>query len=99
MDGEEGYAILCSNPTFREGDEYSPEERSNAAYAQPSQRFRVQNKRFKTQYSHLYYNRLESLRGPVHDAAKRKWGTHLPSCAHSAGLQWCDVPIYVVEYL
>lgn len=74
---EEGYAILCSKPTYREGDEYSPEERRTASYAPPSQRFRVQNKRFKTQYSHLYYNRLEMLRGPVRDAAKRKWGMKL----------------------
>lgn len=81
---EEGYAILCSKPTFQEGDEYTPEERSTESYEPTSyvQRFRVQNKRFKTQYSHLYYNRLETLRNPVREAAERKWGMHLLSCAH-----------------
>ena len=91
---EEGYTILLSRPTYRRAEGYIPEERSTTSYAPPSQRFRVQRrKRYNTQYSHLYYNRLESLRRPVQDAARRKWGEHLSSCARSVALQWCDVSV------
>jgi hypothetical protein len=47
--------------------------RTEASYVQHDQRFKLKNKTFQQQFSHIYQRRLTALRGPVAAAAAAKW--------------------------
>ena len=47
--------------------------RSSCSYENGCVRYRVQERRYATQYAHLYYYRLAKMRDFVKAAAIRKW--------------------------
>ena len=47
--------------------------RSSCSYESGCGRYRVQERRYATQYAHVYFHRLEKMRGYVTAAAIRKW--------------------------
>ena len=49
-------------------------DRVPCPYVQASKRFRIQERKFKTQYAHLYFCRLNLMRKIVEETAKREWG-------------------------
>jgi DNA polymerase delta subunit 2 len=66
-------SLLCT-VTEDEILDRAPLERVTCPYAPASMRFRLKERKFKTQYAHVYFCRLNVLRKSVEDTAKKLWG-------------------------
>lgn len=73
MAQEEGEELLSSPQ--QDAEVFSKSlKRESYTYEDHSERFKVKERRYKQQYSQLYYIRLEKMKRLVETRALKKWG-------------------------
>ena len=65
---------LLSRPTAVSEDFQKVHTRSSCSYEDLCSKFRLGKRDYVTQYAHIYFTRLESMRKHLEAAAVRKWG-------------------------
>ncbi len=65
---------LLSLPTASAEEFTKSFKRRTCGYEDSCCKFKVKDRSYTRQYSHIYYTRLEQLRPRVENEAKNKWG-------------------------
>ena len=91
---EEDTETLLSRPTAADETFQKMHIRGSCSYENLCRQFRLAERDYVTQYAHIYFTRLETMRPHLEKAAVKKWGGSYSSSVDKMQLytySWCEL--------